>query len=140
MKIIICGSMSSAQKMVQIRDELLKFNHEVILPRHAQEYALCINRIETMRDSVKNKIEKDLIRDYFKEISGTEAVLIINIEKNGIKDYIGGNAFLEMGFAHVLKKKIFLLNSIPQMIYTDEIMAMQPIELGGDLFKINSKK
>lgn len=132
--------MSSAQKMVQIRDELLKFKHEVILPRHAQEYALCINKIETMGDSVKNKIEKDLIRDYFKEISGTEAVLIVNIDKNGIKDYIGGNAFLEMGFAHVLNKKIFLLNAIPQMIYTDEIMAMQPIELKGDLLKIKTSK
>ena len=40
---------------------------------------------------------------------------------------------LEMGFAHVLGKKIFLLNGIPDMHYKDEIRAMQPVVLDGDL-------
>jgi predicted RNA-binding protein with PUA domain len=60
----------------------------------------------------------------------------VNIDKGGFSNYIGGNAFLEMGFAHILNKKIFLLNEIPEMIYTDEILAMQPIVLNGDLSKI----
>ena len=34
-----------------------------------------------------------------------------------------------MGFAHVLNKKIYLLNNIPEMSYSDEIRAMQPIVL-----------
>jgi predicted RNA-binding protein with PUA domain len=62
--------------------------------------------------------------------------LIVNIDKKDICNYIGGNTFLEMGFAHILNKKIFLLNEIPEMIYTDEILAMQPIALNGDLSKI----
>jgi len=49
----------------------------------------------------------------------------------------GSMTLLEMGFAHILNKKIFLLNDIPEMIYTDEIEAMQPIVLNGDLTKLN---
>lgn len=43
-----------------------------------------------------------------------------------------------MGFAYVLKKKIFLLNPIPELSYSDEIKAMKPIVLDGDLKKINN--
>jgi len=78
-----------------------------------------------------------LIRDYFNVIKNADAILIANFEKNKIKNYIGGNSFLEMGFAHVLNKKIFIFNNIPEMIYTDEIKAMQPIVLNGNLTKIN---
>jgi len=60
----------------------------------------------------------------------------VNYDKRGIKNYIGGNSFLEMGFAHILQKKIFLLNGIPEIIYSDEIKAMQPTVLNGDLSKI----
>ena len=89
-------------------------------------------------ESTKNKIEHGLIRGYFKEIESADAVLIVNVEKKGIPSYIGGNSFLEMAFAHVLNKKIFLLNDIPDMIYTDEIEAMQPVALNGDFSKIEN--
>jgi predicted RNA-binding protein with PUA domain len=62
--------------------------------------------------------------------------LVVNEDLNGIKGYIGGNSFLEMGFAHVLNKKIFLLNPISEMGYEDEIVAMKPVILNGDLDKI----
>jgi len=136
MKIIICGSMAFSKEMVKIADALKQENYEVVLPRNAKEYAERVLMSETSYESTKNKIDNDLIRDYFDEIKNADAVLIINEEKNNIKNYIGGNSFLEMGFAHVLNKKIFLLNDIPEMIYTDEIKAMQPIILGGDLTKI----
>jgi len=87
-------------------------------------------------ESVKNKLEHDLIRGHFKEIKNSDAVLVVNETLKGIKNYVGGNTFLEMGFAHILNKKIFILNNIPQMGYSDEIVAMQPIVLDGDLGKI----
>ncbi|PIS41507.1 MAG: hypothetical protein COT25_02780 [Candidatus Kerfeldbacteria bacterium CG08_land_8_20_14_0_20_42_7] len=58
---------------------------------------------------------------------------MLNYSKKGVNDYIGGNALMEMGFAYVNNKKIFLLNDIPGMQYTDEIRAMHPIVLHGDL-------
>jgi hypothetical protein len=61
----------------------------------------------------------------------------LNHDKNGISNYIGGNSFLEMGFAYVQNKKIFLLNGIPDIaLIRQEIEAMTPIVLDGDLSKI----
>ncbi|MDP3992633.1 MAG: hypothetical protein Q8Q05_00195 [bacterium] len=58
-------------------------------------------------------------------------------DKHGIKNYIGGNTFLEMGFAHILNQKIFLLNPVPEMpYYQTEIVAMRPVVINGDFAKI----
>jgi len=136
MKISICGSMVFSKEMVEIANKLKQNNHKVILPHNTEKYADGVLANETSHESVKNKIDNDLIRDYFNEIKNSDAVLIVNFDKNGIPNYIGGNAFLEMGFAHALNKKVFLLNNIPAMPYDDEIKAMQPIVLNGDLLKI----
>lgn len=67
-------------------------------------------------------------------MQGADAVLVLNIDKHGIANYIGGNTFLEIGFAHILNQKIFLLNPIPDMpYYKTEIVAMNPIVINGDL-------
>ena len=71
-------------------------------------------------------------------IGELNAVLVLNPDKKGIKNYIGGNTLIEMGFAYVLDKKIFLYNPIPEMSYTDEIKAMKPIILNKDLSKIEN--
>lgn len=136
MKIVVCGSMSSACQMIGTKKELIQNNHEVILPRNTEQYAEKVLAEETAYESTKNKIENDLIRDYFEKIKNADAILVVNVYKNGISNYIGGNSFLEMGFAHILNKSIFILNEIPDMIYTDEILAMQPIVLNGDLSRI----
>jgi hypothetical protein len=60
----------------------------------------------------------------------------VNLDKNGVEGYIGGNSFLEMGFAHVLGKTVYVYQGIPDMPYTDELRAMQSIELKGDLSRI----
>jgi hypothetical protein len=60
--------------------------------------------------------------------------LVLNFDKNGIKNYIGANTFLEIWFAHVHHKKIFLLNDFPDQPYIhDEIHAMEPIVINNDL-------
>jgi len=136
MKIAICGSMTFSKEMVKIADKLKQNNHEVILPRYTEKYASMILTSEISHESVKNKISHDLIRDYFNKIKNSDAVLIVNLDKNGIKNYIGGNSFLEMGFAHVLNKSVFLLNDIPDMPYNDEIKIMQPVILNNNLNRI----
>ena len=66
-----------------------------------------------------------------------DALLVVNLDKHGIKNYIGENAFLEMGFAHILNQKIYLMNPIPDMPnYGTEIIAMKPIVINGDLSEI----
>lgn len=133
MKIVICGSMVFVKKMVELKSEFEKIGHEIVLPRFSEEYAQMQSLDKVHSESVKNKINHDLIKDHFESIKNADAVLIVNEDKNEAKDYIGGNSFLEMGFAHVLNKKIFLLNGMPKNSYVDEIKAMQPIVLNNDL-------
>ena len=128
--------MRLSKKMLKIKEELTKLGHFVIVPRHTEEYALLNTSEHIHNESVKNKINHDLIRQYFNEIEKNDAVLIVNDSLKNIPNYIGGNSFLEMGFAHVLNKKIYILNPIPEMSYSDEIVAMQPIILNGDITKL----
>jgi hypothetical protein len=67
-------------------------------------------------------------------MQGADAVLVLNLEKHGIPHSIGGNTFLEIGFAHVFDQKIFLWNPVPDIpYYKTEIKAMKPVVLNGDL-------
>lgn len=78
------------------------------------------------------------MKQHYEHILISDAILIVNGEKNGVPNYIGGNVLIEMGQAYVNDKKIFLLNGLPEgMSYIDEIKAMQPICLNGDLSSIN---
>jgi len=137
MKITICGSMKLSKKMLDVKNELELLGHKVILPHNTDKYAETGNSDHVSGESAKNKIEHDLIRDYYRVIGDSDAVLIVNEELKGIKDYIGGNSFLEMAFGYVLNKRVYILNNIPDISYTDEIVAMQPIVLNGDLRRIS---
>ncbi|OIP23592.1 hypothetical protein COX95_02070 [bacterium CG_4_10_14_0_2_um_filter_33_32] len=143
MKIAICGSLNFTYEIKKIADDLTMLGFDVSIPVSSEK----ILRGEFSLEEIKQEKEKgylhkraikyDSIRAYWKVIENSDAVLIANFDKNKIKNYIGGNSFLEMGFAHILNKKIFLLNEIPDMIYSDEIKSMQPIILNGELSKIN---
>lgn len=136
MKIAICGSATFAKEIMEIKNDLEKLGHGVQTPHNFHLYADGVLTPETREESTRNKVKDDLIRQYYNEIKESDAILAVNIDKHGIKNYIGGNTFLEIGFAHVLNKKIFLLNPVPNMLYADEIMAMEHVVLGGDLNKM----
>jgi hypothetical protein len=70
-------------------------------------------------------------------MQGADAILVLNFDKDGIKNYVGGNTLMEIGFAHVLNQKIFLLYPVPEMPYCrTEIEAVKPTIINGDLTKI----
>ena len=128
--------MTCSRKMIEIEKGLLEFGHTIVLPRHTREYAELSSPKETRSEAVKNKVKEDLIRNYYNQIKDCDAILVVNEKRRDIDNYIGGNSFLEIGFAHVLNKKIFLLNEIPNISYKDEIEAMQPVVINGDLSRI----
>lgn len=136
MKIVICGSMSLSDRMIEIEKMLVANGHDVVLPKSADKYASGELEMESAADSVRNKIGDDLIRGHYESIKDSDAVVIANYGKNRIANYIGGNSFLEAGFAHVLGKKLYFVNDIPEISYRDELLALQPIILHGDLSKI----
>jgi len=135
MKIGVIGSMQFTEKMIEVRDGLIQLRHDAFVTNLSDPF-IGKNDKEKEKIKIEQKMNQDAIREFWRLMQGADAVLAVNLDKHGIKNYIGGNTFLEMGFAHVLDQKIFLLNPIPDMIYTTEIVAMRPIVLDGDLTKI----
>lgn len=137
MTIAICGSMKFHREMREVKKTLENAEHIVSVPKgielmDTQGYVVPNEDSER----IQHKIEYDFIRAHFKKVEDADAILVLNYDKKGIKNYIGGNTFLEMGLAFWLGKKIFLLNPVPQMDYLTEMHAMQPIVINGDLSKI----
>lgn len=126
--------------MVEFRDKLDSMEHKGIICPVMEDLALgrnpeLLKQIEI--DHGKAKKEGGYIKWYYDAICESDAILVLNFDKKGIKNYIGGNTLMEIGFAHVNGKKIFLLNPIPTDVsYVDEIKAMADVVLNGDLSKI----
>lgn len=136
MKIGIIGSMQFTEKMIETRDKLIKLGHKAFLTDLRQ---VLVGKTDKEKEKIKiyQKNHKDAIREFWRMMQGADAVLVLNYDKNGIKNYIGGNTLMEIGFAHVLNQKIFLLNPIPEIpYYKSEIEAIQPIIINNDLNKI----
>ncbi len=138
MTITICGSMQFHKEMEAMRTKLQSRGFTVLVPADLDHIENNESYMTNDEDKISTKIEFDFIREHFKKIEQADAILILNYEKKGIAGYIGGNTFLEMGYAFGLDKKVYLLHPIPEMDYKTEMYAIQPIILDGDLDKITS--
>ncbi|MBP7806648.1 hypothetical protein KA057_03115 [Candidatus Gracilibacteria bacterium] len=137
MKIGIIGSMQFVEQMLQVKQELISLGHDAFL---TNLHTAMIGKDGTEIEKIKldQKYNQDAIREFWTLMQDADAVLALNYDKNGIKNYIGGNTLMEIGFAHVLNQKIFLLNPIPDIIYyKTEIEAVRPIILNGNIKSIN---
>ena len=135
MKITLCSSRKFFNRLYELKEKLEKCGHEVLLP------SMKDFEDNTIEEDTFRKIHNNLIKEHFKKIDKSNAILVANFDKNNIKNYIGGNVFLEMGKAFDKGIPIFLLNEVPtELSYTAEIKAMLPIELNGNLSKINEPK
>lgn len=132
MKIGIIGSMQYTEKMIEARDELIKRGHNAFVTNLADPF---IGKTDEEKETIKihQKNNLDAIREFWRLMQGSDAVLVMNFDKHGIKNYIGGNTLMEIGFAHVLDQKIFLYNPIPEIkYYKSEIEAVNPVIINGD--------
>jgi hypothetical protein len=136
MKVGVAGSMQFTERMMDLCEQLRELGHESFMSKFAPYF---VGKTDEEKEVIKlhQKNKNDAIREFWKPMQDADALLVANYDKHGIKNYIGGNAFLEMGFAHVLNQQIYLLNPIPKMPYYEtEIRAMQPVVINGDLTRI----
>ena len=136
MKIGVIGSMQHIEKIIGLRDNLIALGHNAFVTDFTKPF---VGKSDEEKERIKifQKQNKDVIREFWRLMQGADAVLVANFNKNGIKNYIGGNTLMEIGFAHVLNQKIFLFNPIPNIsYYKTEIEAMKPVILNRDLSKI----
>ncbi|MFH1854847.1 MAG: hypothetical protein ABH810_00315 [bacterium] len=145
MKIVICGSIELSDKIIEVADKLEARGLEVKIPQSTMKIRkgeLTLDEFRALKKKhggdfvMRKQANFDFITDYYNKIKDSDGILVLNLDKNGIENYIGGNALMELGFARVLGKKIYLYNPIPQMFYTDEIRAVEPTVINGDLGKI----
>jgi len=129
----VAGSMHFTENMMDLCKKLESMGHEPFMSKFGPAF---VGKTDEEKEEIKlkQKFNYDAIREFWKPMQRAEALLVANYDKHGIDNYIGGNAFLEMGFAHVLNQKIFLLNPIPEMpFYGTEIIAMKPTVINGNL-------
>jgi len=140
-KIYVLGSTSFTEEMVDSKNKLCSLGFDGWIHPHYEAYVRGEMKDHLYRrnngEEAALKRENDYFCEHYKRILESDAILFVNSEKNGIKNYIGGNVLIEMGQAYVNHKIIFLLNGMPSGLpYMDEIEAMDPICLFGDLSNI----
>ena len=135
--------MTFYDEMLKIKKELENKSHEVQIPIYkisnengeqmsVEDYNnLRKNNIITSDEYAAKK--KGAILEHFDKIKWCDLILVVNCDKNGIRNYIGANTLMEMGLAMHLGKKIFLLNGIPEVAYKEEILGSSPAIINGDL-------
>ena len=129
MRIVICGSMSFATTMEKVLSELEAAGHSVFAPENLDTFSF-----GGPSEKSAAKDELDAYNKYYKEIMNSDCILVVNEEKKGIKGYIGANALIEMAFAYVLKKKIYVLHEVSESLpWYEEISSFHSEVLDGDL-------
>lgn len=136
MKIFLICSKRFYGHIPAIEIELEKMGHTLTMPNYYDDPGT-EDRYKELGLEEHAKWKADAIKHSMGIIENNDAVLVLNFDKEGVKNYIGGATFLEMYDAFRMWKKIFLYNDIPEGILHDEIVGLDPVVLNGDLSKIS---
>lgn len=120
MKIRIIGSMKFYSEFEKLKKQLENLGHKVIIPLPDESYP-----------NEKN-IKRKAMEDFNADLKKSDAILVINLDKENKPNHIGVNSLMEIGMAFILNKKIFILNVIPDFC-KDELKAINVIELKRNL-------
>lgn len=123
--------MQHEPKMAEIATELESRGYVIDKPNIVEGHVYTDNL------DANAHLKRGFIDEHFAKIDSSEAVLVVNEEKNGVSNYIGGNTLIEIAYAYSQKLDIFLLNPVPKLGYADEINGMHPTILDGNLDKID---
>ena len=143
--ITICSSANFYRQVVDIQAQLEKEGFTVLIPvtaeRMKQSGDFDVSHYKTWFADANDYHKKAaLMRGHFEEIEKGDAILVLNYEKHGVQNYIGGNVLMEMALAFYLYKPIFILNDIPEdSPFLEEIAGMGPVVLHGEVDALPQK-
>jgi len=132
MKIFIACSKYFYDKIVPIKEFLETKGHEVALPNSFDE-PFAEERFKEMSAEEYVEWKGMMMKRDEENIKPNDAVLVLNFEKKGISNYIGGATFLEIYTAWKMGKKIFFYNPLPNCSFTDELKGINPLVVNGNL-------
>jgi len=145
MKITICSSAFFTKRVYEIKQKLEEIGYEVfVFPDEVELDGKKLHVTEFYKMKKEDyfndeywKLKNKLINEHIGKIEKSDAILVLNLDKNEKEGYIGGNTFLEMGIAHYLNKKIFLWKKPSENLpYFEEIMALNPIIINENIEEI----
>ena len=133
MKILLICSKAFHGKLIEYKQKLEDLGHEVYMPN-------CWDAPETegkYRGTPEHYVFKQKMFKRSEEIiKNMDGVLVLNFNKNGQANYIGGATFLEIYDAFRLNKKIYFVNEIPNNMLQDELIVFHPTIIYNNLSKI----
>jgi hypothetical protein len=142
--ITICASVNFYKQVIEIQEQLEAMGFGVIVPATASKMKEANDFEPTQYKSwfgnADDYHKKTALMDaHFKEVANGDVTLVVNNEKHGVANYIGGNVLMEMAIAFYLKKPIYVLNQLPtESNFLEEIMGLNPTALKGDLSLIKT--
>ena len=139
MIITICASVSFYRQAAEVQERLEKIGYEVLIPLVAQKMKETgdyeVSHYKTwFEDAADYHKKTDLMQKHFEKVAKGDVCLVLNYEKHGQPNYIGGNVLMEMALAFWLKKPIFLMNDIPENSpFLEEIIGLGSVPLHGKI-------
>jgi hypothetical protein len=120
--------MSFVPDMVRISELLAARNVVSVLPDDVDLTA------EYGTPEQYNRFKRGVSRAHINKVRDpqTIGIVVVNINKRGIRGYIGPNTFAEIAIAFADAKKIFVMNGIPSG-FGDELNAWGVRDLNGNL-------
>lgn len=137
--ITICSSSSFYKQVGELQDQLEALGYKVLVPKMAAEMKAKNNYERKafqpwLTDPNAYGVKADLIHGHFDKVAEADAILVLNNEKHGEQNYIGGNVLMEMGLAFHFGMPVFIFNDIPEeSSFMEEIRGMLPVVLKGDI-------
>ena len=88
MKIGVAGSMHKTEDLLKYRDELIGMGHDPFVTSLASPF---LGKTDEEKESIKlyQKNNLNAIREFWSLMQGADALLVVNVEKDGVADYIG---------------------------------------------------
>lgn len=130
MKIFIVCSKRFYDRIPAIKSELEAMGHEITLPNNHEDPTREAAAKELGEEGFR-EFKSRMLRLQAEKVAANDAVLVLNFDKDGQENYIGGATFLEIYKAFELGKKIYMYNDIPVGILEDELRGMGPIVIKG---------
>ncbi len=132
MKIFIACSKHFYDRIKEVVDVLENGGHEVSYP-NSYDDPFMEERLKAMDKDEHIRWKAIMMAKDKENIEPQDAILVLNFEKKGISNYVGGATFLEIYKAWEMGKKIFFYNALPNCSFTDELKGINPVVISGDL-------
>lgn len=126
-RVVLCGSMSAWAQMHDIAGWLIDRDVDAVVPRPDEPQRSWSVESSNAAKRAASLSHMDAIRD-----ADTAAILVVNVDRSGRRDYIGPNTFAEIAVAVADRKSVYLLQGMPDA-YADELLAWGAVPLFGDL-------